>query len=120
MVPVASLAIVLGLIATAVHPVQVSTASVAQGCKNNEDCTLSGVCSSTGACICNDGWTSADCHLLAVSPAGGPAPGGAGYGVTPNVTSWGGSIIAFTPAAPAAPATTYHLFVTEEQGGCGK
>lgn len=101
------------------------------GCKTNTDCTLSGVCSPSGVCKCNAGWTGTDCHSLDTLPAPGPWPGGGAYGVTPNVTSWGGSIVTLpgtsaraggpsaSASASSSSSSTHHLFVTEEAGGCG-
>ena len=46
-----------------------------------------------------------------------------GYGRSPNVTAWGGSIIRVTNSSSSESGTSgaaaYHLFATEEVFGCG-
>ena len=112
-------------------------------CKTDEDCSLNGVCSgSSKACVCYDSWTGHNCEKLRLLPV----PPVAGYGMSPNITSWGASIIdiATIPTAAATKSVAssgsssssssssksrggstgnatkrYHMYVTEETDGKG-
>ena len=82
-------------------------------CSKDEDCSLNGKCNTaSGDCVCTASWTGHNCQELALRPLPA-APGG--YGVIPNVTSWGGSIW----HNGSEPGSLYHLFVTEETDGRG-
>ena len=80
-------------------------------CSSDADCSLSGVCTALGACLCDPGWGGAFCSVLimgAVDPAEGInhwASGG---------NSWGGVAVA-DPAAP----NLFHFFYSRFVGGCG-
>lgn len=80
-------------------------------CKTNSSCSLNGNCVA-GRCVCTASWTGAHCQHLVLKPL--PA-GASGYGVSPNVSSWGGSIY----HNDSDPASLFHLYVTEETGGKG-
>jgi len=67
---------------------------------------LNGECT-RGSCVCDKGWTGANCTLLNLKPA--PAVGA--YGYSPNVTAWGG--------IPVLVGDTYHLLNTEIINHCG-
>lgn len=74
----------------------------------DESCALNGKCSSsTARCTCSPGWSGATCEQLAVQPAQ-PLP--QGYGVSPNLTSWGGSVVAY--------GGEFHMFVSEIIQSC--
>jgi hypothetical protein len=75
-------------------------------CQRAHDCSLNGVCQA-GICACHPGWQGHHCQHLKLKPIGNISA----YGTTPNVTSWGATIVAVNE--------TYHMFVTEETGGCG-
>jgi hypothetical protein len=83
--------------------------AVAQACTNNLDCSLNGVCDNS-ECVCDAPWTGRSCGVLDRMPA---KPGGA-YGFSPNVTSWGASIL---PGEPHQ--AKWHMFVAEVPGGLG-
>jgi hypothetical protein len=79
-------------------------------CSSDEDCSLNGKCTDR-SCVCTASWTGHNCQFLAL----GPVPKVAGYGWSPNVSSWGGSIY----HNASDPKGLYHLYVTEETGGKG-
>jgi hypothetical protein len=57
-------------------------------------------------------WSGRNCEVLRLAPL--PAAGDPyGYGLSPNITSWGGSIYHDNATG------VYHLFVTEETDGAG-
>jgi hypothetical protein len=101
-------------------------------CIDPMDCSLHGACVSS-ACVCRAGWIGPRCQFLNLEPIDLSRP--QGYGRSPNVTAWGGSIIRVDKAknissAPSvdksknissAPSSgaMYHLFATEEVYGCG-
>ena len=80
-------------------------------CTSNASCSLNGDCLS-GRCSCTSSWTGDHCQHLALKPL--PA-GPSGYGVSPNVSSWGGSIF----HNDSEPESLFHLYVTEEAFGKG-
>ncbi len=80
-------------------------------CTTNASCSLNGDCLS-GRCVCTSSWRGDHCQYLALEPL--PA-GPSGYGVSPNVSSWGGSIYHNN----SEPESLYHLYVTEEVDGKG-
>eukprot|EP00039_Didymoeca_costata_P033068 m.40577 g.40577 ORF g.40577 m.40577 type:complete len:362 (+) comp9681_c0_seq1:64-1149(+) len=80
--------------------------STSTTCESNMNCSLNGVCN-TGNCVCDHPWTGPSCATLKMGLA---KPGGM-YGYSPNVSSWGGSVIRDGNG-------TYHLYVAEmKQGG---
>ena len=80
-------------------------------CTSDLDCSLLGVCSIGGSCVCDPGWRGADCGVLDVAPA----VRGSGYNLTSaGTSSWGGRII-----ADATDANLHHLFLAEFTKGCG-
>eukprot|EP01052_Picozoa_sp_SAG31_P011976 SAG31_NODE_690_length_12796_cov_4.634559_8_plen_304_part_00 len=91
------LQLVLGAMAVA--------AAAAVGCRDDEGCSLNGVCAS-GACHCYAPWAGPSCGTLETLPQPRvPAYGGAGN------ASWGGSVVAAGGA--------YHLYVSTMTEGCG-
>jgi hypothetical protein len=86
-----------------------SGAGLSLSCTDDESCALNEKCSSsTARCTCSPGWSGATCEQLAVQPAQ-PLP--QGYGVSPNLTSWGGSVVAY--------GGEFHMFVSEIIQSCG-
>ena len=55
-------------------------------CARDEDCSLNGVCTASGACDCDPQWRGADCGELNLLPA---PPGGGLQSTTRNY--WGGN-----------------------------
>lgn len=85
---------------------------VSYACVTDEDCSLNGQCRGhstrdLSACGCDVPWTGPTCGKLLTIPAQGNA---AIYGYSPNVSSWGGSII-------NGDGGTHHLFVAEMRSG---
>ena len=77
----------------------------------SDQCSLNGVCSSTGGCQCDIPWSGISCGVLDLLPVNQrQQPGAAVYGYVPNVSSWGGSIL-------RDDAGLYHLFVAQMQTG---
>lgn len=85
-------------------------ALAAAGCTTDHDCSLNGRCAH-GACACARPWTGAACAVLERGRAASRAAA-AVYGYAPNMTSWGGNILAGDDGR-------HHLYVTEIAGGCG-
>lgn len=79
-------------------------------CRNNEECSLNGVCSS-GACQCRPAWKGKRCELLNLQ-----APTrGAGYRGTDgghNTSSWGGAVLKGSDGL-------YHMWAAEMTEHCG-
>jgi hypothetical protein len=84
-----------------------SSAAPPSTCDGDECCSLNGVWSGSGGCECYSPWTGANCSSLDLLPA----PPVQGYGMAPNVTSWGGNIIMDFGG-------TYHLYVAEMVNHC--
>ena len=81
-------------------------------CTSDLDCSLNGICvASTGICVCDAPWEGGDCTLLARLPASAARQASV-YGFSPNVTSWGASILRGDESPPM-----YHMFVAEVPGG---
>lgn len=79
-------------------------------------CSLNGYLRGDGAnatCWCNPGWSGAQCQALRLPKLAGNFATSGSYGRDPNVTSWGATLV------QQASDLSYHLFVTEEQNGCG-
>ena len=74
-------------------------------CFDDHACNLNGACEG-GACVCDRGWTGANCSALNLQPARARA----GFRLA-NASSWGGSVL--------KEGGTYHMFVEELVGGCG-
>lgn len=85
------------------------TARLACSCLTELDCELSGVCTS-GACVCDPGWTGTNCELLDLVPN---PPGQLAYhDVEDKWDSWGSSPPLLTKDG------VYHLFATRDIAGC--
>ncbi|ATY65351.1 Glycosyl hydrolase family five-bladed beta-propellor domain [Cordyceps militaris] len=84
----------------------------AASCATDTDCSLNGLCDTrAGTCLCDAGWTAADCGVLDLRPA---RPG-SGYNRTATGTSsWGARIV-----PDPADRTLHHLFAAEFAHGCG-
>ena len=74
-------------------------------CSTELDCSLNGECRA-GVCVCHGPWAGESCGELLVLPIE-PVQG---YGVSPNVSAWGGSAVRH--------GGRWHLYVTEIIGGC--
>ena len=83
------------------------TALAAAACVSNLDCSLNGVCSS-GACVCDPGWSGASCGNLSLSSTSASLghPWGSG------TSSWGGLPL-------QAEDGSWHLFYSQFTRGCG-
>ena len=86
-------------------------AAARAACATDEDCSLSGSCTA-GSCVCNAGWVGDTCALLDRRTPASRASAGI-YGFSPNVTSWGGSILTDNATG------LHHLYVSEIAGPCG-
>ena len=88
------------------------------GCTSALDCQLNGACvpgAAGPACVCDKGWTGADCGQLDL----GPQRVAYGYGVEGGeggqpVSSWGGGPPVFEEASKK-----WHFMVSEMAAGCG-
>ena len=82
-------------------------------CVSDLDCSLNGVCGyiTTGVCECDLPWTGDSCGVLRRLPANASRQASV-YGYSPNVTSWGASILRGEEDPPM-----YHMFVAEIPGG---
>ena len=103
------------------------TARAAWGCKDDEDCSLNGLClskvagkSNSNACQCDPGWFGDDCGRLDLAPAKRTN----GYNHTAFTdpshqgkhgnSSWGGQIL-----RDPTNGRLFHLFVDQFAHGCG-
>mmetsp|Transcript_16619 Transcript_16619/g.25112 ORF Transcript_16619/g.25112 Transcript_16619/m.25112 type:complete len:403 (-) Transcript_16619:2071-3279(-) len=76
-------------------------------CTDDLDCSLNGLCDKlSNQCICDKPWGGNECELLQFLPVTFPQ----GYGMTPNVTTWGGGIIHDNG--------THHLYVSRMTNNC--
>lgn len=77
-------------------------------CSDDTGCSLNGVCTqSTGMCTCYPPWTGGDCSELDILPA----PPVRGYGMDPDIYTWGGSVVLLDDGL-------YHMYVAEMSGNC--
>eukprot|EP00930_Biecheleria_cincta_P089196 TRINITY_DN78467_c0_g1_i1.p1 TRINITY_DN78467_c0_g1~~TRINITY_DN78467_c0_g1_i1.p1 ORF type:complete len:416 (-),score=27.68 TRINITY_DN78467_c0_g1_i1:609-1856(-) len=74
-------------------------------CESDLNCSLNGACLE-GVCLCDRPWSGVACETMDFLPVSFPQ----GYGMTPNVTSWGGNAI--------FDGTDYHIFVSTMTNGC--
>ena len=81
-------------------------AGASGSCRSDDDCSLNGECQGA-LCACDPGWTGPACGLLDLAPA--PVVGA--YGFSPNVSSWGASVL-FRDGR-------YHMYASEMWNGCG-
>lgn len=84
----------------------VSYASETLACSGNDCCSLNGEYAGT-SCTCYPPWTGPACATLDVAPVQAPYQG---YGMSPNVTSWGGNVIEV--------GGVYHMYVAEMVNNC--
>lgn len=74
------------------------------------NCSLNGVLSDQGDCVCDAPWKGKNCSVFNILPRKvGSLPA---YGFSPNVSSWGGNIIKNDEGG-------YDLWVSEMVDGCG-
>ena len=89
------------------------------GCGGDSDCGYNGHCRE-GACECKPAWRGPTCTALRLLPA----PRGGGLRIPGNVSSWGGSVVAWpssnnTQGASSGYGTTYHMFASVITERCG-
>lgn len=58
-------------------------------CASDADCNLNGQCNN-GTCTCYTPWAGLSCGVLDLQPV---PTGAEGYGMSPNLTSWGGNVV---------------------------
>jgi len=88
-----------------------ATAAAATGaaaCSTDLDCSLNGACTA-GACECAAPWHGPGCELLKFRPVSFPQ----GYGMAPNLTTWGGGAIY------DAGTKKYHSYISSMTNDCG-
>lgn len=77
-------------------------------------CSLNGELNSEDICICEKPWTGPDCGILRSVPLRFPQ----GYGMVPNLTTWGADIFIQPGSVDNGSRTKYHMFVSAITGGC--
>jgi hypothetical protein len=82
-----------------------SSLQPAGGCVSALDCSLNGVCDN-GSCACDQPWSGVACETMNFKPVTFPQ----GYGVAPNISTWGGGII--------YDGTKHHMFVSRMSNNC--
>ncbi|KAG4267387.1 hypothetical protein FPRO04_12947 [Fusarium proliferatum] len=96
--------------------------SFSNACKNDEDCSLNGICSRwKKTCRCDPGWIGSDCGRLDLAPATRytgynhtyEPPSREDFGIWPNA-SWGGRIV-----QDRDNKQLFHLFTVQFSHGCG-
>jgi len=75
-------------------------------CASDHDCSLNGVCNPSGECECDAPWDGDACGLLLTEPARSQGV----YGLSPNISSWGGNIV-------HGDDNQFHLYVAEMTEG---
>ena len=75
-------------------------------CFDDHACNLNGACEG-GACVCDRGWTGANCSALNLQPARARA----GFRLA-NASSWGGSALRLADGR-------WHMFAAVMLEGCG-
>ena len=88
-------------------PESVPSVLISSTCTADTDCSLNGVCSKAGNCVCDKPWIGESCDVLDVAEVSIPQ----GYGMVPNITTWGGGIIKGDDGK-------YHMFVSRMTNGC--
>jgi hypothetical protein len=84
------------------------TAHENSGCSDFTCCSLNGAWDSArDVCACDSPWVGANCSALDLLPAQAPLQG---YGMAPNLTTWGGNVVEF--------GGEFHLFVAEIVNDC--
>jgi hypothetical protein len=84
-------------------------AAQSTGCSTGLDCSLNGNCSlATKTCLCNKPWSGPSCAEMRFKPVMFPQ----GYGMTPNLTAWGGGAI-YDPVKKR-----YHSYIHVMNNGC--
>ena len=83
-------------------------ATAAQACTSDLDCSLNGVCSGSGGCVCDVAWEGAQCERFATLPV----PPGGDLKEALNST-WGVGTLAGRVDGE------YHLYASEFVGSCG-
>jgi hypothetical protein len=91
--------------AAAASPAAASPAAAGDG--DDALCSLNGAYNATSrTCACYGPWSGPTCGTLSVLPVPKPS----GYGMSPNVSSWGGNVVQH--------GGQYHLIAAEMTGGC--
>lgn len=99
------------LLASILAGLAVSALSQGQS-KSDLACSLNGVVtnSTNRKCLCDTPWKGSACDILDIKPR--PVGALPSYGYSPNVTSWGGNIIANDKGG-------YDMWVSEMVNDCG-
>ena len=82
-------------------------APAASVCTSDLDCSLNGLCTA-GSCACDKPWSGPGCEKMNFKPVTFPQ----GYGMAPNLTSWGGGAI-YEPATKK-----YHAYISVMTNDC--
>lgn len=77
-------------------------------CSTALDCSLNGLCTA-GVCVCAAPWHGPGCELIKFKPVTFPQ----GYGMAPNLTTWGGGAIY------DAGTKKYHSYISSMTNDCG-
>mmetsp|Transcript_5327 Transcript_5327/g.7850 ORF Transcript_5327/g.7850 Transcript_5327/m.7850 type:complete len:494 (+) Transcript_5327:157-1638(+) len=80
-------------------------------CRDDEDCSLNGVCSVEGKCNCNPAWSGNRCERLNLIPTTRHS-GYRGVDDGHNTSSWGGAVLRSEDG-------TYHMWASEMTEHCG-
>eukprot|EP00929_Paragymnodinium_shiwhaense_P116073 TRINITY_DN8533_c0_g1_i2.p1 TRINITY_DN8533_c0_g1~~TRINITY_DN8533_c0_g1_i2.p1 ORF type:complete len:236 (-),score=2.71 TRINITY_DN8533_c0_g1_i2:316-1023(-) len=77
-----------------------------KGCPGDLCCSLNGRLQTDGSCACRKPWRGPRCETLSFLPVSLPE----GYGMTPNVTSWGAHVL--------HDGAKYHMYVAAMTNNC--
>ena len=69
----------------------VTQASIAAKCSGDIDCSLNGMCSDDGTCVCDKPWTGPSCGVLGYRPT--PVAGKDLFPINKTHKTWNGPII---------------------------
>lgn len=81
--------------------------SFSNACASDLDCSLNGECKA-GKCACDKPWSGDACETMNFKPVTFPQ----GYGMSPNLTTWGGNAIYDDKTQE------YHIYVSAMTNGC--
>lgn len=80
-------------------------------CSTDEDCSLLGICSDSGMCQCDTGWSGADCGRLDLAPA---QPNSGFNETASGVSTWGANIF----AEDTEGGESWHMLAAEFENKC--
>jgi hypothetical protein len=88
------------------------TGVVDRPCQSDDDCSLNGICSKGGSCLCRAAWSGHRCEMLVTLPAK-RSSGYHGKDGGRNASSWGAAVLRWRKDG------LYHMWASEMTEHCG-